>query len=194
MARWRGEQTYFNMFGTLPMAEVASTFGEMLVFDQLQTGASPETRLAMLADKIEGAIGTIMSTTGRYRLEKTIHRQRRTTGEMTPGADFGPLAGGNGRAVRRQRGDHGASAAFLELYPALRQLAVLLVSVHVRRTVRAGAVPEVQRRRPGLRRTVSAPAAGGRQRLAACAGPYCRRRSGRPGVLARRLPRGGRAD
>jgi oligoendopeptidase F len=77
-------QTYFNMFGTLPMAEVASTFGEMLVFDHLQSGASPETRLSMLADKIEGAIGTIMTTTGRYRLEKIIHRQRRTDGEMTP--------------------------------------------------------------------------------------------------------------
>lgn len=78
------EQTYFNMFGTLPMAEVASTLGEMLVFDKLQEGAPPETRLSMLADKIEGAIGTIMTTTGRYRLEKTIHRQRRTDGEMTP--------------------------------------------------------------------------------------------------------------
>ncbi len=78
------EQTYFNMFGTLPMAEVASTFGEMLVFDKLQAGASPEIRLSMLADKIEGAIGTIMTTTGRYRLEKIIHRQRRTDGEMTP--------------------------------------------------------------------------------------------------------------
>ncbi len=77
------EQTYFNMFGTLPMAEVASTFSEMLVFDKLQAGASTETRLSMLADKIEGAIGTIMTTTGRYRLEKTIHRQRRTEGEMT---------------------------------------------------------------------------------------------------------------
>ncbi len=77
------EQTYFNMFGTLPMAEVASTFSEMLVFDKLQAGASLETRLSMLADKIEGAIGTIMTTTGRYRLEKTIHRQRRTDGEMT---------------------------------------------------------------------------------------------------------------
>ena len=77
-------QTYFNMFGTLPMAEVASTFGEMLVFDKLQAGASPEIRLSMFADKIEGAIGTIMTTTGRYRLEKIIHRQRRTDGEMTP--------------------------------------------------------------------------------------------------------------
>ncbi len=76
-------QTYFNMFGTLPMAEVASTFGEMLVFDSLQSGASLETRLSMYADKIEGAVGTIMTTTGRYRLEKTIHRQRRTDGEMT---------------------------------------------------------------------------------------------------------------
>lgn len=78
------DQTYFNMFGTLPMAEVASTFGEMLVFDALQEGAAAETRLAMIADKIEGAIGTVMGTTGRYRLEKIIHRQRRTDGEMTP--------------------------------------------------------------------------------------------------------------
>ena len=78
------EQTYFNMFGTLPMAEVASTFGEMLVFDKLSAGAPAETRLSMLADKIEGAVGTIMTTTGRYRLEKIIHRQRRTGGEMTP--------------------------------------------------------------------------------------------------------------
>lgn len=77
------EQRYFNMIGTLPMAEVASLFGEMLVFDRLQADASREMRLAMYADKIEGTIST-MSTTGRYRLEKTIHRQRRTDGELTP--------------------------------------------------------------------------------------------------------------
>lgn len=76
-------QNYFNMFGTLPMAEVASTFGEMLVFDRLQADASLQTRLAMYADKIEGAIGTIMGTTGRFRLEKIIHRQRRADGELT---------------------------------------------------------------------------------------------------------------
>lgn len=76
-------RNFFNMFGTLPMAEVASTFGEMLVFDHLGRDASPETRLAMLTEKIEGTIATVMSTTGRYRLEKTIHRQRRAQGEMT---------------------------------------------------------------------------------------------------------------
>ena len=76
-------QLYFNMFGTLPMAEVASLFGEMLVFDKLRTGAAPETQRAMLADKLDSVVGT-MSTTGRYRLEKTIHRQRRTEGELTP--------------------------------------------------------------------------------------------------------------
>ncbi len=55
----------------------------MLVFDRLQADASLQTRLAMYADKIEGAIGTIMGTTGRFRLEKIIHRQRRSVGELT---------------------------------------------------------------------------------------------------------------
>ncbi len=105
------EQTYLNLFGTLPMAEVASTFGEMLVFDSLQRGAaSRETRLSLYAEKIEGAIGTIMSTTGRYRLEKTIHRQRREGGELTSGqicdhweAEMNALYGGSVQMTERMR-------------------------------------------------------------------------------------------
>jgi oligoendopeptidase F len=78
------EQTYFNFSGTLPLAELASTFAEMLVFEKLQKRASPKDRLALYADKIEGAFATIFRQSFMYRFEQDIHRHRREQGELTP--------------------------------------------------------------------------------------------------------------
>ena len=50
------EQTYLNFHGTLPLAELASTFGEMLVFEKLVSNASEKEKLALYADKIEGSL------------------------------------------------------------------------------------------------------------------------------------------
>lgn len=79
------EQSYLNYSGTLPLAELASTFGEMLVFDALQETATPKDRLAMYAESIEGAFATIFRQAAMYRFEQDIHSHRREKGEMTAG-------------------------------------------------------------------------------------------------------------
>jgi oligoendopeptidase F len=76
-------QTYFNYHGTLPLAELASTFGEMLVFENMQRDASVKDRLAMLGGKIEDTFATIFRQATMYRFEQSIHNHRRTKGELT---------------------------------------------------------------------------------------------------------------
>lgn len=78
------EQSYFNYHGTLPLAELASTFAEMLVFEKLQSGATLKDRLALYAEKIEGAFATIFRQAAMFRFEQRLHRARREQGELTP--------------------------------------------------------------------------------------------------------------
>jgi oligoendopeptidase F len=78
------EQTFFNFHGTLPLAELASTFAEMMVFEKLQKRASLKDRMALYADKIEGAFATIHRQSTLYRFEQDIHGHRRAKGELTP--------------------------------------------------------------------------------------------------------------
>ncbi len=49
-------QSLLNFHGTLPLAELASTFGEMLVFERVTQQATLKDKLALYAEKIEGAI------------------------------------------------------------------------------------------------------------------------------------------
>jgi oligoendopeptidase F len=81
-------QTYFNYYGTLPMAELASTFGEMLVFEKLVATADTKERLALVGGKIEDSFATIFRQASMYRFEQKIHKHRREIGELTT-ADFG---------------------------------------------------------------------------------------------------------
>lgn len=81
-------QTPFNFHGTLPLAELASTFGEMLVFERVTADASLKEKLALYAEKIEGAFATIPRQTALYRFEQAIHAHRREKGELKP-EDFG---------------------------------------------------------------------------------------------------------
>jgi oligoendopeptidase F len=76
------EQTYFNFHGTLPLAELASTFGEMLVFDSLVKDASLKDRLALYADKIEGVFATVFRQAAMFSFEQRAHIARRTQGEL----------------------------------------------------------------------------------------------------------------
>ena len=76
-------QTLLNFHGTLPLAELASTFGEMLVFEKVTQKATLKDKLALYAEKIEGAFATIPRQTALYRFEKAIHEHRRTQGELT---------------------------------------------------------------------------------------------------------------
>ena len=76
-------QSLLNFHGTLPLAELASTFGEMLVFERVTGQASLKDKLALYAEKIEGAFATISRQTALYRFEQAIHAHRRTKGELT---------------------------------------------------------------------------------------------------------------
>ena len=76
-------QSLLNFQGTLPLAELASTFGEMLVFEKVTAQATLKDKLALYAEKIEGAFATIPRQTAMYRFERAIHEHRRTNGELT---------------------------------------------------------------------------------------------------------------
>ncbi len=76
-------QGYLSFHGTLPMAEVASTFAEMLVFDREARDAGDQEKLYLYAHQIEQAIATIFRQASLYRFEQAIHRARRESGELT---------------------------------------------------------------------------------------------------------------
>lgn len=77
-------QTYLNFHGTLPLAELASTFGEMLVFESLVREASLKDKLALYADKIEGVFATVFRQSAMFAFEQRMHQERRASGELTP--------------------------------------------------------------------------------------------------------------
>jgi oligoendopeptidase F len=78
------KQGIFYQHTPLTTAEMASTFGEMLVFSDLMSKeADPEARLAMLAEKIEGTFATIFRQIAMNRFEDALHTARRSEGELT---------------------------------------------------------------------------------------------------------------
>ena len=89
-ASFSRDQSYFNFHGTLPLAELASTFGEMLVFEKLVAGASTKDKLALYAEKIEGIFATVFRQAAMYQFEMRIHDARRTQGELAS-EEFGEI-------------------------------------------------------------------------------------------------------
>lgn len=77
------KQNIFNCHSTLPIAENASTFGEMLVFEELTKQASVEERLALYAEKIEGVFATVFRQAAMYIFESRLHEARRNQGELS---------------------------------------------------------------------------------------------------------------
>lgn len=75
-------QSYLNFHGTLPMAEVASTFSELLVFERINQVASDNQRLALAGSRIEDSFATIFRQASLYRFEQSIHAHRRAKGEL----------------------------------------------------------------------------------------------------------------
>src|SRR3954453_5491185 len=68
----------------LTVAETASVFGEAIVFGRLLERAdTPESRLALLAESIEGAIATVFRQTAMNRFEDAVHTARREEGEIS---------------------------------------------------------------------------------------------------------------
>lgn len=76
-------QSYLNYQPVLPLAETASVFGEMLVFERLLSDLpTDQERLALLCEKIEDTFATTFRQIALYRFEQAIHRQRREAGEL----------------------------------------------------------------------------------------------------------------
>lgn len=76
-------QSLFNFHGSLPLAELASIFGEMLVFEALVKDASERDKQALYADKLEGIFASVHRQAAMYRFEKRCHEHRRTKGELS---------------------------------------------------------------------------------------------------------------
>jgi oligoendopeptidase F len=67
----------------LTLAETASVFGETLVFRRLlEQAATPESRLSLLAESIEGSIATVFRQTAMNGFEELVHTARRSEGEL----------------------------------------------------------------------------------------------------------------
>ena len=68
----------------LTLSETASVFGETLVFRRLLDHAStPESRLTLLAEHVEGSIATVFRQVAMNRFEELAHTARRTEGELS---------------------------------------------------------------------------------------------------------------
>jgi oligoendopeptidase F len=77
-------QGVFHMSTPLTMAETASVFGETLVFGRLlEQAATPESRLSLLAESIEGSIATVFRQVAMNRFEHLAHTERREAGELS---------------------------------------------------------------------------------------------------------------
>lgn len=76
-------QSFLNFQGTLPLAELASTFGEMLVFERLVADATPEDRLALYGQKIETIFATVFRQASLFAFEQGAHQARREEGELS---------------------------------------------------------------------------------------------------------------
>ncbi len=75
-------QTLVSFHGTLPMAEVASTFAEQLVFSALLEKSDLSGRRALYGQRIEGSFATIFRQIAMYRFEQAVHAER-ASGELS---------------------------------------------------------------------------------------------------------------
>jgi oligoendopeptidase F len=75
---------YLQCDTPLTTAEMASIFGEMLIFDRLQEDyPDPHTRLALLCSKIDDSFATVFRQIVLTRFEQSLHAARQAQGELT---------------------------------------------------------------------------------------------------------------
>ena len=73
-----GEQGYIMASTPLTLAETASVFGEMLVFQHLMAETqNPQHRRGLLAHKIEDMLGTVTRQIGFHNFEARLHAARK---------------------------------------------------------------------------------------------------------------------
>jgi len=77
-------QGVFHQHTPLTLSETASVFGETIVFGRLlEQAESPESRLALLAESLEGSIATVFRQIAMNRFEDLAHSARRGEGELS---------------------------------------------------------------------------------------------------------------
>jgi oligoendopeptidase F len=78
------KQTLFSMYTPLTTAEMASVFGEMIVFqDLMHKETDKEVQLSMLTDKIDDTFATVFRQISLNRFEDEFHTARRAEGELS---------------------------------------------------------------------------------------------------------------
>src|SRR5581483_7285113 len=78
------EQGIFHQSTPLTLAETASVFGETVVFGRLLEQAdTPESRLSLLAEHVDGAVATVFRQTAMNQFEDAVHNARRNEGELS---------------------------------------------------------------------------------------------------------------
>lgn len=76
-------QAYLQFDWPLTIAETASVFAEMLVFDSLrQELTKPKERLALYTGKLEGIIATVFRQVTMYRFEQRVYAAQATQGDV----------------------------------------------------------------------------------------------------------------
>ncbi|CAA9501721.1 MAG: Oligoendopeptidase F [uncultured Solirubrobacteraceae bacterium] len=76
-------QGIFQQGTPLTTAETASVFGETIVFGRLlEQATTPESRLSLLAESLEGAIATVFRQVAMNSFESLVHTERREHGEL----------------------------------------------------------------------------------------------------------------
>lgn len=79
-------QGHFNSDTPLPLAETASVFAELLVFNsQLAILESDQERRAFICQKLESIFATVFRQTAMNRFEQLMHEGRRKHGELSSG-------------------------------------------------------------------------------------------------------------
>lgn len=78
-----GRQGHFNSDTPLPLAETASVFAELLVFNsQLDMISDKKEQRAFICQKLESIFATVFRQTAMNRFEKLMHESRRQDGEI----------------------------------------------------------------------------------------------------------------
>jgi len=75
---------YYNSDTPLPLAETASVFAELLVFNaQLDLLSGKEEKRAFICQKLESIFATVFRQTAMNRFEQLMHTSRRKDGELS---------------------------------------------------------------------------------------------------------------
>lgn len=78
------KQTLLNFDNPLTLAETASVFCEMLLFEEIKDSLkSKEEKLSLYMDKIAGIIATVFRQISMYKFEQDFHRERATKSELS---------------------------------------------------------------------------------------------------------------